>query len=247
MPPKTHAPAVRLPQATPPGPAATAPATGRQLVIFGLSNILSDLVDAALANGLSVAQICIDQPESPGPRDVSLQERLASWHGLGVAPQVLLLADFQPWPGALYLLGPTTPARAGLASRLQAAHGLRFHTLVHPTAHVSPLARLGEGVFVGANSVIGPGVTLGAHVFVNRGVTVGHDTRIGAFSRLQPGSHLGSLSQIGCGVTVGIGATLVERLIVGDGVVIGAGALLACDAPAGAQVAASPAKVRLPR
>jgi hypothetical protein len=233
-----------LPPAT--APQAT-PAAGPSLVIFGLSNILSDLVDAALANGLTVAQICIDQPEAPGPRDLPLKARLASWRALGVTPQVLPLADFRPWPGALCLLGPTTPTRAGLASRLQAAHGLRFHTLVHPTAHVSPLARLGEGVFVGANSVIGPGVTLGAHVFVNRGVTVGHDTSIGAFSRLQPGSHLGSLSQIGCGVSVGIGATLVERLVVGDGVVVGAGALLACDAPAGALVAASPARVRLPR
>ena len=219
---------------TRPAPAMTPPS--QALVIFGLSNILSDLVDCAMAKRLSVARIVIDQPEVVGPRDLSLQDRLAAWRAHGVTPEVLALEDFQPGPGELYLLGPTTPTRADLAARLEARFGLRFHTLVHPTAHVSPLARLGEGVFVGAHSVIAPGVVLSNHVFVNRGVTVGHDTHIGAFSRLQPGCHLASLSRLGVGVTVGMGALLTERLVVGDHVFIGAGAVLTGDAAAGTRI-----------
>ena len=45
---------------TRPAPAMTPPS--QALVIFGLSNILSDLVDCAMAKRLSVARIVIDQP-----------------------------------------------------------------------------------------------------------------------------------------------------------------------------------------
>lgn len=204
------------------GPAA-------RLVIFGASNILSDLFDCAIARGLAVAQVVTHLAEPDDERSVPLADRVAALAAHGGVPQVLALDDFAPQPGQLYLLGPTTPTRAVLAGELVRRHGLRFTTLVHPSAYVSPLATLGEGVFVGANSVIGPGAVLDAHVFVNRGVTIGHDTRIGAYSRIQPGSNLGGLSRIGAGVTVGIGATLIERLVVGDGAFIGAGAVVTGD------------------
>lgn len=213
-----------------------------RLVIFGVSNILSDIFDCALANGLRLGKVVIHHPEEIGDRDVSLADRLQA---LGKQPpEVQNLCDFSPSENEIYLLGPTTPTRAELASELSARFAISFHTLVHPTAYVSPLARLGEGTFVGANSVIGPGASLAEHVFVNRGVTIGHDTRIGPFSRIQPGSNLGGLSTIGQGVTIGIGATLIERLTVGDHAFIGAGAVVINDVPASTLVLGVPAKVK---
>lgn len=215
-----------------------------QLVIFGVSNILSDIFDCALANGLRLGKVVIHHPEEIAARDVSLADRLQALGKHGTPPAVQDLDDFSPSMDEIYILGPTTPARAELAGELSARFAIRFHTLVHPTAYVSPLASLGEGVFVGANSVIGPGAVLATHVFVNRGVTIGHDTRIGAFSRIQPGSNLGGLSSIGYGVTVGIGATLIERLVVGDHAFIGAGAVVINDVPASTLVLGVPAKVK---
>ena len=215
-----------------------------KLVIFGLSNILSDLFDCALANGLALHKVVVHHAERPGPRDVPLAQRLAALARIAVPPAVLALDAFQPEAGECYLLGPTTPERAVLAQELARRHGLEFCTLVHPTAYVSPLAQLGQGVFVGARSVIAPGVCLAEHVFVNRGVTIGHDTRIGAFSRIQPGANLGSLSTIGRGVTIGLGATLAERLVLGDGVTVGAGAVLLQDLPAGVLAAGVPARIK---
>ncbi|HJV02272.1 MAG TPA: acetyltransferase [Burkholderiaceae bacterium] len=216
----------------------------QKLVIFGTSNILSDLFDCALARGLRLHKVVPHLGEEVGQRDVSLAERLRMLSSHCTPPQVQPFDAFQPEPGELYLLGPTTPTRAALAAELTARHGLRFHTLVHPTAYVSPLATLGPGVFVGANSVIGPGAVLAEHVFVNRGVTIGHDTRIGPFSRIQPGSNLGGLSHIGQGVTVGIGATLLERLVVGDHAFIGAGAVATADVPPATLVVGIPAKFK---
>lgn len=217
------------------------------LVIFGLSNILSDLFDCALANQLPVSKIVRHLPHVDGPRDLPLEQRLQAWSRLATAPVVEDLADFVPQAGELYLLGPTTPERASLAALLEQKFGLgssHFHTLIHPTAYVSPLASLGRGVFIGANSVIGPGAQLADHVFVNRGVTIGHDTRIGAFSRFQPGSNVGGLSDIGSGVTVAIGATLLERLRIGDHAFIGAGAVATTDIEAQTLVVGIPAKFK---
>jgi sugar O-acyltransferase (sialic acid O-acetyltransferase NeuD family) len=152
------------------------------------------------------------------------------------------LQDFIPGPDELYILGPTTPTRAALAHELATRFNLPFTTLVHPTAYVSKLATLSQGVFVGAKTAIGPGVRLDEHVFINRGVTIGHDTHIGAFSRIQPGSNLGGLSQVGRGVTIGIGATLIERLIIGANAYVGAGAVVIADVAADTLVVGNPAR-----
>ncbi|MCX7145157.1 MAG: acetyltransferase [Sulfuritalea sp.] len=216
----------------------------RRLVIFGASNIVSDLFDCALANGLVPVKVVLHLPESTGARDISLATRIAALKGLCEPPQVQRLDDFQPGADELYLLGPTTPTRVNLAAELERRFGLGYHTLIHPTAYVSPLAKLGQGVFVGANSVIGPGARLGDHVFVNRGVTIGHDTHIGSFSRIQPGANLGGLSRIGRGVTVAIGATLLERLVIGDGAFVGAGAVATEDVAEGVLVLGIPAKFK---
>lgn len=219
-------------------------ASSRWLVIFGASNIVSDLFDCALANGLIPSRVVLHLPESTGERDIPLAVRIAALEGLCDPPQVETLETFRPGADELYLLGPTTPTRANLAAELERRFGLRYHTLVHPTAWVSPLARLGQGVFVGANSVIGPGAQLGDHVFVNRGVTIGHDTHIGSFSRIQPGANLGGLSRIGSGVTIAIGATLLERLVIGNGAFVGAGAVATEDVPDDVLVLGIPAKFK---
>ena len=215
-----------------------------KLVIFGVSNMLSDIFDCAIANGLVLSKVVIHHPEQVGDRDVSLADRLDALSRICKPPVVEKMSDFEPHKGEVYILGPTTPTRRELANLLHDRFKLDFCTLVHPTAYVSPLAALSQGVFVGANSVIAPGVQLGPHVFVNRGATIGHDTRIGAFSRVQPGSHMGSLSRVGEGVTIGLGATIIERLRIGDNVTVGAGAVVLEDVPANVLVVGVPAKFK---
>lgn len=224
-------------------PRTSSPASPR-LVIFGASNILSDLFDCALANGLIPAKVVLHLPESRGERDIPLERRLESLRALCAPPVIERLEEFRPQAGEAYILGPTTPTRAALVEEIARRFSLKFHTLVHPTAYVSPLATLGAGVFVGANSVVAPGARLDDHVFVNRGVTIGHDTHVGSFSRIQPGANIGGLSRIGGGVTIAIGATLTERLIIGASAFIGAGAVVTKDVAERVLVSGQPAKFK---
>lgn len=217
-----------------------------RLVIFGASNFLSDIFDCALANGLGPAKIVLHLPEDRERGSIPVAQRVARLGRLCPPPLIEPLEQFRPADGECYVLGPTTPARVVLATELVRRHALKFHTLVHPTAYVSPLASLGAGTFVGAQSAVAAGAELSDFVVVNRGATIGHDTTVGAFSRVQPGCSVGGLSRIGRGVTIGIGATLVERLVVGDNAVIGAGSTVLDDVPENVVVVGVPARIKKP-
>lgn len=214
------------------------------LVIFGASNIISDIFDCALAQGLEIAQIVTHLDEPEDARSIPLTERVAALASYTTPPAIVTLDQFVPQAGQQYLLGPTTPTRATLAALLEQRFGLQFCTLIHPSAYVSRMAKLGAGVFVGANSAIGPGAQLAEQVFVNRGVTIGHDTRIDAYTRVQPGANVGGLCRIARGVTIGIGATVIERVCIGEGAFIGAGAVVTADVAPSVLMVGVPAKFK---
>ena len=214
------------------------------LVIFGASNILSDIFECALACQLTPSKIVTDSPEPFGERDIPLKQRIQILAKFCELPLIVDFEDFLPGPDEIYILGPTTPLRENLANKIFARFKLNFSTLIHPTAHISPMATLGQGVFVGAGSVIGPGAKIGNNVFINRGVTIGHDTKIDSYSRIQPGCNIGGLTQIGKSVTIGIGATIADRIHIGDKSIIGAGSVVLTDLKAGVMVAGVPALVK---
>lgn len=81
---------------------------------------------------------------------------------------------------------------------------------IHPSAVVSPEARVGHGVYIGALAVIESGAVVGDGVVIGSHVTVGERAQIGAQTRLAP--H----------VTVGFDCVIGERCILHSGVVIGA-------------------------
>jgi acetyltransferase EpsM len=132
-------------------------------------------------------------------------------------------------------------ARRGFIEQA-AVLGLRFTTLVHPSAVVAPSSRLGPGSIVGANSVVGAAAHVGEHVIVNRGCLFGHHVRIGAYATFGPGCNVGGLATIGASAAVGMGAIVLDRVSLGEGAVVAAGSLVNRDVPAGAHVAGSPAR-----
>lgn len=81
---------------------------------------------------------------------------------------------------------------------------------VHPDATVAASAKLGEGVWVGAQAVIGEDVVAGPNTVVHPGATVAD------------GSILGSDCQVHAGVRIYAGAKIGDRCILHAGCVIGA-------------------------
>lgn len=95
------------------------------------------------------------------------------------------------------------------AAQLFAAPAPAYPTGVHPTAVVSPEAKLGRDVHVGPLVVIEPGAAVGDRTILMAGVYVGHGAEIGEDGRLYPGVTLREHVRIG------------KRVILHNGVVIG--------------------------
>jgi len=66
---------------------------------------------------------------------------------------------------------------------------------IHPTAVIAPEAELGEGVEVGAYSMIGPGVVIGANTRIGAHAVIQGPTRIGAENQVFPFASVGSAPQ----------------------------------------------------
>lgn len=132
--------------------------------------------------------------------------------------------------------------RADVAHRLDKL-GVRYATLVHPTAVVSPTARFGAGLYAAARSVVTESVTGGAHVHLNIAATVSHDCALGDFVTLAPGAHLAGAVSVGDCAEIGIGAVAIQGVHLGPRSVLGGGAVAIAAVPEGATAVGVPARV----
>ncbi|MDA8097994.1 MAG: hypothetical protein M0042_00035 [Nitrospiraceae bacterium] len=208
------------------------------MVLFGVSNRLSDIIEIVNARGKRVRKIVLNMPEEKRPRTKDLDTRLRE---LRERPMILSLNEFIPQQGDEYFVVPVTPKKYELISLLIEKYGLHFARLVHPTAFISPYTSLGQGVFVGACSVVGPGCVLEDHVSIGRGVTVGHDVILHPYVRVNPGSNIAGHVEVFDGALVGLGASIIEELVVGRNAVVAAGAVVLKDVPERTLVAGVPA------
>ena len=156
-------------------------------------------------------------------------------HGLPV-----VAADAPPAAGAGAVIGSGGDRRALWA--LLAPHGWRPVTLVHPAAHVSASARVGEGCVVGPAAVIGAATVLGDHALVARGARVGHHVEVGSGAVLNPGANVGGNTRVGDGAQIGMGAVVVNGMAVGAGAVVAAGAVVVRPVRADVRVMGIPAR-----
>lgn len=131
--------------------------------------------------------------------------------------------------------------RADVAKWIDAA-GFKPWTLIHPSAYVSPSARVGRGSLIHKDAFVWTHTRLGDFVILSPGARVAHHSEIGDFSMLSMSAIAGSNMVVGRSVFMGMGATVMTGVgAIGDGAVIGAGAVVIHDVSPGHVVAGVPA------
>ncbi|MEO6222237.1 MAG: DapH/DapD/GlmU-related protein [Vicinamibacterales bacterium] len=140
--------------------------------------------------------------------------------------------------------------------------------LIDAKGDVNRGIRIGNGVFVGRNSILSckngditlaDGVNIGfnCEVFSAGQVTVGADTLLAAYCYLIGGDHdfsdpsvavnaqprKASGIKVGEGVWLGAGAKVLDGVVIGDRAIVGAGAVVLSAVPAGARAVGVPARI----
>ena len=98
----------------------------------------------------------------------------------------------------------------------------KYFTFIHPTAQImDDNIKIGEGSFIGANSIITTNVKIGKHVLLNRGCHIGHDTVIGDYLSMMPNSVISGNVNVGNCFYMGTNSSVREKITICDNVTIG--------------------------
>lgn len=97
----------------------------------------------------------------------------------------------------------------------------KFFTFIHPTAQIMDNNNIGEGSFIGANTIITTNVKLGKHTILNRAVQIGHDCQIKDYFSAMPGVVISGNVKIGEKVYFGTNSSAKERISICNNVIIG--------------------------
>jgi len=122
-------------------------------------------------------------------------------------------------------------------------HGVsQWTTLVHPSAHISPSARLGRGVFIGPLATVASHADIGEFSRVGRSSSIGHHVTIGDYNHIGPAVIIPGNVTLGRGVTVGPGAAFLNGRRVGENALVGVGSVVTRHVRSGSQVMGNPAR-----
>lgn len=208
--------------------------SARQLLVIGAGGHARVVIDVARAAGYD--PVAALDPDSIGSTcngvlvvgDDAMAQRLFDE---GVTQGVVAIGDNR--------------LRWMLGERLRAI-GFTLPPVVHPSAIVSPSARVGDGAVLMPLAVVNASATIGRLAIVNTAAVVEHDCAIGDGAHVAPGCRLGGTVSVGTGALLGIGSVVRPEASIGDFAVIGAGSTVIGDI-AGHQVATgNPATIRRP-
>lgn len=133
--------------------------------------------------------------------------------------------------------------RAKVAHKLLQS-GFRLATLIHPSAVLSPTARIGSGSVVMPHCVVNADAIIGSGCILNSGCVIEHDCALGDFVHVSPNAALAGGVRIGEGTHIGIGASVIQNIEIGAHSIIAAGSAVTCKIPQHVMAAGVPARIK---
>lgn len=131
------------------------------------------------------------------------------------------ISEFNPLKYEIIIAVADPQEREKIVNRLPKL--TQFFTFIHPTAIISQNfdVIIGDGSFIGANSIITANVTIGNHAILNRANHIGHDCTIGNYLSMMPGSIISGNVNIGNKVYFGTNSSVRQKVDICHNVTIG--------------------------
>lgn len=203
--------------------------TVEALLVVGAGGHAKVVIDAARCAGSNVELVLADDDECKRGLIV-----------LGLTTMVPVAQALQGVVAFHVAVGNNT-VRERISDGL-AAQGLAHRTVAHLRACISAAAHIADGVFIGAQSVVGPDARIERGCIINHGAIVDHDCHLAPFAHIAPNATLGGGVRVGRNVLIGAGATIAPGVAVGDYCVVGAGSVVLKDLEAGSVHVGVPAR-----
>lgn len=123
--------------------------------------------------------------------------------------------------------------------------GFRFINAVHPSAILSPSAKLGEGIVIFPGAILNTEVTIGNNTIIATGACIDHETVIGHNVLVSAGVTIGAMVTIDDNCLLALGSKVVSQIRIGHNSLIAAGAVVVSDIAANERVFGIPAKKKV--
>lgn len=121
---------------------------------------------------------------------------------------------------------------------------IRYERAIHPSAIVSPTARIEEGTVVMQGAIIQSDAKIGKHCIINTGASIDHECQIADFCHISPHSTLCGNVSVGEGTWIGAGTVVIPGIKIGRWVTIGAGSVVVRDIPDGVTAYGNPCRIK---
>tara|TARA_R110002167_G_scaffold56937_3_gene161400 strand:+ start:697 stop:1272 length:576 start_codon:yes stop_codon:yes gene_type:complete len=129
------------------------------------------------------------------------------------------ISEFNPKEYGMMVAVADSKNRADIVNRLPKETS--YFTFIHPSVIMSNNVKIGNGSFIGANSILTTNIKLGNHTILNRGNHVGHDSITGDYFSMMPCAIIGGNVNIGHNVYLGSGSNVKEKINICSDATIG--------------------------
>ena len=136
---------------------------------------------------------------------------------------IKLYAAAVKYPDAYYVCAVgSAKIRNRIIKKIKSIADVKYATLIDPAAVFGKdRVQIGEGCIICANTYITLDIKIGNHVYIGANSTVGHDSRIDDFVTVYPGANVSGSTYLGSGCEIGTGSKVIQGLSIGMNSIIG--------------------------
>lgn len=119
----------------------------------------------------------------------------------------------------------------------------RFETIIHPSANVSKMSKLGRGTVILQNVTIASNVSIGNHVIILPNTVISHDCFIGNYTCISGGACISGRVKIGNSCYIGTNSSIIDNSAIGDCSLVGMGSVVIDSVEENSIVVGNPAEL----